>query len=725
MASKKRSLSPITLFAVIPLFLSSTIYAEESNGNYITERDVFGDLPLISTVSRMDQPLHKVPASTTVIDRELIIASGAMTWVDVFRLVPGFQSYYINGNRYGIAYHGLGNEFPNHLEVTVDGRSIYSPAFSAIPWSALGLSIHDVDHIEIVRGSNAPSQGSNAFLGAINIVTIDPLQQPGTQVKVTTGDRSTREGYLSHYGLNEDWRYGAVISYRHNSGFPKVTKPQDKPDDPIGPMDDGTEQISSRLRTIYTPNLKDEYDLQLGYTKSRPGWGDVDHPDEYSRAIFKTDYQSLKWNHAFDNGDSLQLHAYHNGLDGENNNRLRMLSDELSTHLHRSVPPAEVPAYTQLVLEAFDSPLASHDETFHEQVYTHGGFNKIRTHQYDIELEHRLQLTDVLRTTWGAGYRHESIRSLSLLGHNKTERLNSARLFTHTEWSLTDRLILNGGVMLENNKIVNTIGSARGGVNFSLTDHHTLRASIARGARSPSIVEDREFNADVLYSDTGTPLVVNAIRLSDPGVEEEHLTSYEFGYIGNFPKQRLSIELQLFREEIRDGLEVYPAPTVERFFFLEQGDTFNHRNNTADWDMSGVELQVKYRPTDKTLIFGHYGYRTMDGKRVRSYQPTRRYRDIDDYGPRHTANLLLSQKLTNSLTASLNTYHISEADWRDGNEVDGFTRVDAQLRWELGIGDSKGALSLIGQNLGGDYTEHGLNNVFDTRVYIKMELELP
>ena len=58
--------------------------------------------------------------------------------------------------------------------------------------------IHDVEYIEVVRGSNAPSQGSNAFLGAINIVTRNPVQYQGTQVKAITGDRSTREGYLSH-----------------------------------------------------------------------------------------------------------------------------------------------------------------------------------------------------------------------------------------------------------------------------------------------------------------------------------------------------------------------------------------------------------------------------------------------------------------------------------------------------------------------------------------------
>lgn len=73
----------------------------------------------------MNQSMSRVPASVSIIDREMIDASGAITWVDVFRLAPGFQAYYINGNRYGIGYHGFGDQFPNHMEVMVDGRSIY------------------------------------------------------------------------------------------------------------------------------------------------------------------------------------------------------------------------------------------------------------------------------------------------------------------------------------------------------------------------------------------------------------------------------------------------------------------------------------------------------------------------------------------------------------------------------------------------------------------------
>jgi len=89
----------------------------------------------------------------------MIRAAGAMNWVDVFRLVPGFQAYAVNANRFGISYHGQGRELPNHLEVMVDGRSAYDPIQSTVVWGALGVELDEIDRIEIVRGSSAAAQG--------------------------------------------------------------------------------------------------------------------------------------------------------------------------------------------------------------------------------------------------------------------------------------------------------------------------------------------------------------------------------------------------------------------------------------------------------------------------------------------------------------------------------------------------------------------------------------
>lgn len=140
----------------------------------LSESDFFVDIPEVTSATRMPQKLSEAPASMTVIDRTMIEASGLQTIPDLLRLVPGFQSYSINANTLGTTYHGASDDFPNRLEVMVDGRSVYLPLLSAVAWNTLGISLDDIERIEVVRGSNVPAQGSNAFFGSIDIITREP-----------------------------------------------------------------------------------------------------------------------------------------------------------------------------------------------------------------------------------------------------------------------------------------------------------------------------------------------------------------------------------------------------------------------------------------------------------------------------------------------------------------------------------------------------------------------
>ncbi len=57
--------------------------------------------------------------------------------------------------------------------------------------------------------------------------------------------------------------------------------------------------------------------------------------------------------------------------------------------------------------------------------------------------------------------------------------------------------------------------------------------------------------------------------------------------------------------------------------------------------------------------------------------------------------------------------------------MDAFTRVDAQLAFRFRMGESRGRVALVAQNLGSDYPEFNINNRFETRLYLTAQLELP
>ncbi|WP_461481110.1 TonB-dependent receptor plug domain-containing protein [Porticoccus sp.] len=696
-------MSPVKGLAITAsLLYCPLLFGQEG---FITEEDLLGELPAVSAVSRMVQPLARVPASVTIIDQQMIKASGALTWVDVFRLVPGFEAYSINGNRYGIGYHGYGREFPNHLEIMVDGRSIYEPMFASIEWGSLGISLDDVDHIEVVRGSNAPAHGSNAFLGAVNIITRKPLQEHGWHASATNGARATRNGNLRYSGNAGKLDYRASLNYEHNDGFPSVGSGKNP-----GPMDDGKEKTALNLRAMYTPNISDTFDVQLGYSYANMGWGDADHPDEYTPVRFKNQFQSLKWNRDLNSTDTLQVHFYRNKIDGENYVNLGRVSDLLSQQLGVTISPADVPVFFQTYV---DPSLNIQDQDYIT------GFQGLESERDDLEFEHHLQLSNSLRTTWGAGIRYDHIKGEAVFGHSAAESLTSRRLFGHLEWRPSSRWTLNGGLMVEDNGIVGTIASERAAINYHVNDFHTLRVSYAIGQRSPSLAEAREFNADILADQ----VLITAIRKSADDLDEERLRSLELGYLAQFPGSGITFDVRLFREEIRHGLEVFQETVSGDFPSLDPSESFSVRDNILRSNMTGVELQLRYQPTDRTLINAHYGYRDVDSRFISRFEPEVHESDLNNRSPRHTAGLLVHQQLGGGLSAGLNLYHITDANWRDGNAVDQFVRVDAILGYDFNVGSTSGTLSLIGQNLGSNYEEHAQNNVFETRYFLQLTLD--
>ena len=94
------------------------------SGGVSTEAQYLEDLPVVLTLSRLPQTLQDAPGAVTVIDAEMIRRSGYRDLGRLLRLVPGMQVAEERGGSQIISYHGLTGEYPNHMQVLVDGRSI-------------------------------------------------------------------------------------------------------------------------------------------------------------------------------------------------------------------------------------------------------------------------------------------------------------------------------------------------------------------------------------------------------------------------------------------------------------------------------------------------------------------------------------------------------------------------------------------------------------------------
>src|SRR5690606_41628296 len=104
-------------------------------------------------------------------------------------------------------------------QVLVDGRPVDRPSLATVDWSERAVAIEDIDRIEMFRGPNTAAYGANALMGVINIVTRLPMENHGTTLKYTHGNRGVRDWYASHSdgSLQHNWRLS--LSAQQDDGF--------------------------------------------------------------------------------------------------------------------------------------------------------------------------------------------------------------------------------------------------------------------------------------------------------------------------------------------------------------------------------------------------------------------------------------------------------------------------------------------------------------------------
>ena len=79
--------------------------------DYSTEQDYLQEFPVVLSASRLSQPLSDAPSAMTVIDREMIVASGFRKIPDLFKLVPGMYVSYYKGSQAIVSYHGTSDQY--------------------------------------------------------------------------------------------------------------------------------------------------------------------------------------------------------------------------------------------------------------------------------------------------------------------------------------------------------------------------------------------------------------------------------------------------------------------------------------------------------------------------------------------------------------------------------------------------------------------------------------
>ncbi len=514
----------------------------------LSEEDFLGEMPVVFSATRMAQPLSETPAATTIIDRQMIAASGARSIVDVFRLVPGLLVGYESGNRPVVTVHGFGDVFSRRMQVLIDGRSVYVPAYGGVPWSDLPLALEDVDRIEVVRGPNAASYGANSFLGIISITTRKPRDARGTQAKFTAGTQSIRDTVARTGDRIGKLDYRLTIGQKQDDGFRL--------------RHDRQQHRFLTTALSYPLSGSDGIEAQFGYSggvNEKGYFGSTGDGPRDQQVISR--YEQIRWQRDLSRGNNLSLQFYHNYHQ----------ADERFTTAPVAIP---VPPFSIQVPINYD----------------------VTSERYDLELQNSFGISRDLRGVWGAGWSVDKVVAPGFLGTSGPQENRAQRVFFNMEWRTTQELAFNAGAMWEHDQLVGGELSPRIALNYQLTPRQTLRASVSRATRNPVLVEEQ---GNLRYCVNASCSVFDQFILSSGGLKPETIVSREIGYFARV-MGNLTLDLRTYQDKLNRLIGTYTRP------YPDLDSSVKDFRNGDDARVDGIEAQITYRPNFKDrLILGY------------------------------------------------------------------------------------------------------------------------
>lgn len=685
--------------AFMSFFLAGQVGAVE-------EALYFSALPVVASVSRLQQPLADAPGSVTVIDRDMIRASGVRDLNDLFRLVPGFNTYPTNADLPArVTYHGLTDEdFAPRLQVLIDGRSQYSPLFrGGVNWAVVPVALEDIERVEVVRGSNSAAFGSNAFLGVINIVTVDPSQISGASVSTNYGNQGVRDYTVRGGGkIGEAGNFRLTYQQRDDNG---LTNQYD--------WKDGFAARLFELRSQFALNDRDELQVSAGHVESttltgrlRTSNGSVVLPVQqdpcapFYDILQGSSFLQLAWRRALASNEDVQVRFAHSEDFGSGDHV------EQCTNTRIRPPYPGVPASTNQLLYRVD-------------LY---GDKSLRD---ELEVQHTLVPWADSRLVWGGGGRWESVRSETFFHGDPTIRRQVLRLFANLEWKPRSWLTINTGATAEEDSLAGYTFSPRLSASFHLNDENTLRLGVSRAHRTPSALELRGDRWKSPFATaSGVPIAPNLLYVrryyGNRDLAPERIDSVELGYLGDWKGLRMSLDVRLFHEYIPNRIvelsAILPAPLCQ----VSSGPPFNCTPanvagpiNGQRVAIEGLEYQWRWQPLEGTrLLFNQAFTHIYAGYRddlVTTTGPStllNTHLQTQQSAPRRSATAMWMQQLPFGLEFSATHHWVGEMKWTRNTRVIPYRRLDLRLGYPFRVAGMSGEISYTLQSANGEHGEY-------------------
>jgi len=592
----------------------------------------------VTSVSRKEQRLARTAAAAYVITQEAIRRSGVTNIPDLLRMVPGVEVARIDANAWAISIRGFNHRYSTKVLVLIDGRTVYTPAYSGVYWDQQDVPLEDIERIEVIRGPGGTVWGANAVNGVINIITKSSLDTRGGLLSAGTG--SEESAGLIQYGA----KAGSKGSYRV---FGRYFDVRDAVAANGQPAADAWHGSHGGFRSDWTLSRHDSLTVQGDLFGASEGENlTTVFSNHLPDAVTFNDKVRLgsgnilgRWEHTFTNGSETSLQVYYD--------RYRR----------------------------FDF-----------------GLNVLNTGDADFQYHFRLgSRNDIVA---GAGYRltdddfRDGYSAVLGTGHRRDNLVNT---FVQDEVKLTNSLALTLGSKFEHNAYTGFEWEPSAQLAWTPSLKQTVWFSASRAIQQPPwfVAEARVDTAT--FPVMGGGFAVYQVLGKQPTAAEV-LLDFEAGYRTEVSK-RLSVDVTAFRSHFTSLRSLEPGTP---YVTLTPGPPHvvlpNYFSNLALANNYGAEAFVNWNVTNRWRISPGFSFLEMKV----GLDPTSRditTANTPGFAPKHQFELRSALSLPHNLEWDFSAYYVGSLAQ---GPVPAYTRLDTRLGWRAG---ENVEFSIVGQNL--------------------------
>ena len=525
-----------TLAAVLLIIPFFTVFSQGITLDTLEIEEV------VITGSKVEVARKNVPLTVSLISREKLEQSTESALLPVLsEQIPGLFVTERGITGFGVAtgsagqinIRGLGGNPTTRVLILIDGH----PQFMGLMGHHLpdAYVTSDAERVEVIRGPGSILYGSNAFGGVINIIT-KKQRSNGIQVnaRVQYGSFNTQK-YMGSLGYKKK-KFNVFASVNH--------------DRTNGHRDTSNFKISNGYIKVgynFTSHINLYADFNLaGYETADPGPVDGVAGDRIDISRGKT---ALSLENKYDRLEGA-LKLYYNF--GEHKISNGWLSNDNMMGL--------------MLYQGFKL-VQGNTITFGLDYMQYGGkgspiITVLRDADGNVIMPPQFEISEY---------------------SNKWIDMSNTAVYTSVQQILFRILVLNGGLRYEMNDTYGNEWIPQFGLSLNLTTETSLKGSVSKGYRPPSIRE--------LY----------LFPSANENLLPERMVNYEIGWTQHWLKGRLKTELVGFISDGENIIVTVPPASPPPPQFKNAG-TFNNK---------GIEFSFDYSPIQDLKIHANYTYINM------------------------------------------------------------------------------------------------------------------